>query len=179
MRIPKNCPLPNAKTLLLAAVQPMFAPEDCDLAEEIAKSSPQVQEALKERHGVTDMTCIAANPWSVHLANQHDVAMAFAENGPPRWLVQTFLCQRVEGDHLEDNHCAHPIDVLPVVGLNTHAVVHVNGLDCLLAPKAAQDSANCHRDLLKTSSCLQSVAIRCSQGTPRDSTGRSFLYSQG
>ena len=140
---------------LPAGVQPMFTPEDCDLAEEIAKSSVQVQEALKERYGIEDMSRIAADPWSVHMASEDDVGMTTSESGPPRRLVQTFLYQRMLGDNLEDNHYAHPIDILPVVDLNTKTVVRIDGMDRLPAPKIPQESVNYHRDLLKTNSYLE------------------------
>ena len=73
---------------------------------------------------------------------EEDIAMTRSENGgPPRRLVQTFLYQRVDGDNLEDNHYAHPIDILPVVDLNTQTVVRIDGLDREPAP--ADSSREC------------------------------------
>jgi len=164
---------------LPAGVQPMFTPEDCDLAEEICKSSVEVQEALKERYGITDMTRIAADPWSVHLASDDDVSMTKSTNGdgPPRRLVQTFLYQRVDGTNLEDNHYAHPIDILPVVDLNTHTVVRIDGLDHVPPPEIPQQSVNYHRDLLQTNSYLEtqwrSDALKALNITQPD--GPSFI----
>jgi primary-amine oxidase len=140
-------------------VQPMFTPEDCDLAEEIAKSSPEVQNALKERYGITDMARIAADPWSVHLADDDDMTMTTSENAkdPPRRLVQTFLYQRVQGKDLEDNHYAHPIDIVPVVDLNTETVIRIDGLDRQPPPSIPQLSVNYHRNLVSTNSYLQTT----------------------
>lgn len=138
-------------------VQPLLTPDDCNLAEEIAKSSSEVQHALKERYGITDMARVAADPWSVHLACEADIALTEPDDPsmPPRRLVQTFLYQRVQGQGLEDNHYAHPIDILPVVDLNTETVVRVDGLDRLPPPEIPQLGVNYHRNLVKTNSYLQ------------------------
>lgn len=157
--------------------------KDCDLAEEICKSSIEVQAALKERHGVEDMGRIAADPWSVHLADEQDVAMTTGKDGtgPPRRLVQTFLYQRVDGENIEDNHYAHPIDILPVVDLNSQTVVRIDGLDRLPPPEIPQESVNYHRDLLKTNSYLQtkwrSDALKALNITQPD--GPSFTVTDG
>ena len=47
----------------LDSVQPMVTIEDCVEAEEIVKADPGVREMLKERHGITDMAMVAADPW--------------------------------------------------------------------------------------------------------------------
>ncbi|CAB9499629.1 Copper amine oxidase 1 [Seminavis robusta] len=137
-------------------VQPLLTPDDCDLAEAISKSSPELQAVLKERYGITDMSRVAADPWSVHLASEEDVAMTEPDDPslPPRRLVQTFLYQRVDGDGIEDNHYAHPIVILPVVDLNSKTVIKIDGLD-RPATKIPQASVNYHRDLLNTNSYLQ------------------------
>jgi len=44
-------------------VEPLASPDDCLLAEEIAKADPKVREQLKLR-GVTDMDLVACDPWS-------------------------------------------------------------------------------------------------------------------
>ena len=139
-------------------VQPLLTPDDCDLAESISKASPEVQRALAERYGITDMSRVAADPWSVHLAGPEDVALANeSESDIPRRLVQTFLYQRVGGDALESNHYAHPIDILPIVDLNTKKLVRIDGLDRQPPPKIPQRSVNYHRDLLHTNSYLQTT----------------------
>ena len=138
-------------------VQPLLTPDDCEMAEAISKSSPELQAALKERYGITDMSRVAADPWSVFMASDEHISMTEPEDPslPPRRLVQTFLYQRMEGAGLEDNHYAHPIDTLPVVDLNSKTVVRIDGLD-RPAPKIPENSVNYHRDLVKTNSYLQS-----------------------
>ena len=44
-------------------VEPLASPDDCLLAEQIAKGDPKVREQLKLR-GVTDMDLVACDPWS-------------------------------------------------------------------------------------------------------------------
>lgn len=139
---------------LPVGVQPLLTPEDCDLAERIAKNAPELQNALAERYGITDMDRVAADPWSVHLASEDDIAMTMNENGTPRRLVQTFLYQRVQGDAMEDNHYAHPIDLLPLVDLNSGTIVKIDGLDRTPAPEIPQASVNYHRNLVKTNEYL-------------------------
>jgi len=138
-------------------VQPLLTPDDCSLAESIAKSSPELQAALSERYDITDMSRVAADPWSVHLASEKDVAMTDGGGPMPRRLVQTFLYQRMQGDGLEDNHYAHPIDILPVVDLNARELVHIEGLDRQPPPKVPDLDVNYHRDLVQNNSYLQSV----------------------
>jgi primary-amine oxidase len=138
-------------------IQPLLTPDDCILAEAISKGAPEVQAALKERYGITDMSRVAADPWSVHLASDDDVALTEPDdpNLPARRLVQTFLYQRVVGDNIEDNHYAHPIDITPIVDLISQKVVRIDGLDRLPPPKIPQLNVNYHRDLLKKNSYLQ------------------------
>ena len=157
--------------------QPMLTPEDCDLAEAIVKSSKEVQKVLLDRYGITDVAKeVACDPWSVHLASEEDRALvdwrkdevstsssASDDSGDsatnkhiPGRLVQTFLYQRQYGDGLEDNHYAHPIDVLPVVDLNARTVVTIQGLE-RAPPKLPTTSVQYHRDLLSTNSYLPSA----------------------
>ena len=49
--------------LKLEGVEPLASPDDCLLAEQIAKEDPQVQEQLKLR-GVTNIDLVACDPWS-------------------------------------------------------------------------------------------------------------------
>jgi len=134
----------------------MFTPEDCDLAEIIVQSSSKVAEILKERYGITDMSRVACDPWSVHFASDEDVELTKwnKDSNVPARLVQTFLYYRQDGDDMQDNHYAHPIDVLPVVDLNARQVITVGGLD-RPAPKIPTDSVNYHRDLVKTNTYLE------------------------
>lgn len=107
---------------MLAGTQPRFTPDDCNLAEDIAKRSPALKAALQELYGINDMSCYPCEPWSVHLASDRDRAMLTRHNRdgvPERLLVQTFLYHRQLGKNMEDNHYAHPTDLVPVVDLNT------------------------------------------------------------
>ena len=45
--------------------QPMLTPDDCFLAEDIAKSSKELQVALKERYGIVDMDKVVGDPVSI------------------------------------------------------------------------------------------------------------------
>jgi len=139
--------------------QPLLTPDDCNLAEAISKSSLDVRKALEERYGITDMSRIAADPWSVFMASDEDIAMTESgdESLPPRRLVQTFLYARQQGEGLEDNHYAHPIDILPIVDLNSQSVVRIDGLDRQPPPTIPNQSVNYHRDLVKTNSYLQTA----------------------
>lgn len=145
----------SSKTLE-AGLQPMFSPDDCDLAEAIVQRSALVQQILRERYGIDDISRVACDPWSVNLACAEDKALTIGEGGKPARLVQTFLYHRQLGDGLEDNHYAHPIDILPVVDLNSETVVKIDGLD-RPAPKIPTASVNYHRDLLSTNSYLQTT----------------------
>ncbi|GAX22918.1 primary-amine oxidase [Fistulifera solaris] len=132
--------------------QPLFTPDDCDLAEQVVQQSPEVAAALEERYGITDMTRVACDPWSIHLACDDDTALTqWRTDGIPGRLVQTFLYYRQDG--MADNHYAHPIDILPVVDLNARVVVCIHGMD-RPAPKIPTDSVNYHRDLLHNNSYL-------------------------
>ena len=62
----------NLRTLWaqLEGVEPLASPDDCLLAEQIAKADPKVREMLKMR-GVTDMDLVACDPWSgIYRASQ-------------------------------------------------------------------------------------------------------------
>ena len=141
--------------MLPSGTQPMLTPDDCLLAEDICKSSAEVRTALRERYGFVDMDGIAADPWSVHLASDGDRLLCTdASTGKPRRLVQTFLYARMEGGGMEDNHSAHPIDLVPIVDLNSGTVVRIDGIDRVPPPEIPKLSVNYHRDLVKTNSYL-------------------------
>ena len=163
-------------------VQPLLTPEDCDLAEEIMKSSEQVQQILKERYGIDDIVnSVGGDPWSVHLANADDEALAAEDpvTGKPRRLVQTFLYYRPSGTMM-DNQYAHPIDIVPVVDLNSKTVVHIDGLD-RPAPKIPDLSVQYHRDKLSTNSYLQTMwrADTLKTLDIKQPDGPSFTVSDG
>jgi len=143
---------------LPAGTQPMFTPEDCDLAESIAKNSPELQAALKDRYGITDMSTVCCDPWSINLASKEDHAMTkWRSDDVPGRLVQTFLYHRQYGTGLQDNHYAHPIDLVPVVDLNAEQLVRIDGMERNPPPQIPTDSVNYHRDLVGTNSYLQTV----------------------
>ena len=162
-------------------VQPMLTPEDCELAEEVCKASPEVLEALQERYGITDMNQIAADPWSVHLADEADWAMTDTESPdlPPRRLVQTFLYSR-PGGSMHENAYAHPIDIVPVVDLNTRSLVRIDGMD-REPPTIPDTPVQYNRNTLDQNSYLPSEwrenAIKALDITQPD--GPSFTVSDG
>jgi primary-amine oxidase len=80
----------------------------------------------------------------------------YREDGVPARLVQTFLYYRAYGDGMEDNHYAHPIDIVPVVDLNTQKLVTVHGVE-RDPPAIPQASVQYHRDLLSTNSYLETT----------------------
>ena len=150
--------------------QPMFTPEDCTLAETIVQESTQVAAVMKERYGITDMSTVACDPWSLNLASEQDWELTRwrmkdndndndkdpSKKNIPARLVQTFLYHRQYGQGMQDNHYAHPIDILPIVDMNAREVIHISGLD-RAPPKLPTQSVNYHRDLLHTNSFLQTT----------------------
>lgn len=166
---------------LVKGVQPMFTPEDCDLAEEIAKSSPELKKAVEERYGITNIQdFVAADPWSVNLANADDEMLATdPTTGEPRRLVQTFLYYRPSGN-MADNQYAHPIDIVPVVDLNSKSLVRIDGLS-RPAPKIPDIPVQYHRDRLSENTYLQSSwrsdTLKALHITQPD--GPSFTVSDG
>lgn len=149
----------SKQTDLPPGVQPLLTPEDCDLAEEIAKKSTKLAALLESKYGIKDIRQqVAADPWSVHLADDEDENLATDEaTGKPRRLVQTFLYARVHGKDLQDNHYAHPIPLVPVVDLNSEVVIRIDGEDRDDGIRIPQQSVNYHRDLLDTNSYLETV----------------------
>ena len=137
-------------------VQPLLTPEDCDLAEAIVQSSTEVAAAMRDRYGITDMSTVTCDPWSIHLGSPQDRELTtWRDDGVPGRLVQTFMYHRQYGEGLEDNVYAHPIDIVPVVDLNARKVVTINGLD-RDPPKIPTASVQYHRNLVKTNSYLES-----------------------
>jgi len=148
--------------------QPLLTPDDCDLAESIVQSCGMVASALKDRYGIDDPSRVACDPWSVHLASdadrerlvnwrktEHDSETETETESIPGRMVQTFLYHRQYGDGLQDNHYAHPIDIVPVVDLNARRVVAIDGMDRTPTPSVPTSSVQYHRDLLATNSYLE------------------------
>jgi len=97
---------------LLQGVHPLYTPEDCFLAEEIAKSDPQLQELLKSL-GFSDLSMVACDPWSI--ADEFDAT---------KRTLQLFLYARI--NDIDDNHYAHPINIVPVVDLLEKKVISID-----------------------------------------------------
>lgn len=127
--------------------QPVLTPDDCTLAEDIVKNNSELIALLNQRFdaGVDD---VVADPWSLHVAGKYD----FLESSEfsPR-LVQTFLYWRASEN---DNHYAHPLDILPVVDLNSKTLVSIEGSTRLSHP-ISKTSVNYRADLLQTNEYLQ------------------------
>mmetsp|Transcript_83846 Transcript_83846/g.237063 ORF Transcript_83846/g.237063 Transcript_83846/m.237063 type:complete len:532 (-) Transcript_83846:243-1838(-) len=93
------------------------------------------------------MSEVACDPWSVHLADDVDKAEADGSR-----CIQTFLYWRKDGG-MACNHYAHPLDILPVVDLNSEKVLRVEGTE--REPPVIPDiPVNYHRDLLKNNTYL-------------------------
>ena len=99
--------------------QPMFTPEDCTLAETIVQESTQVAAVMKERYGITDMSTVACDPWSLNLVSEQDWELTRwrmknddNDKDPskkniifiPARLVQTFMYHRQYGQGMQVNH---------------------------------------------------------------------------
>lgn len=137
-------------------VQPMLTPEDCELAEAIVLASKPIALIVAERYGITDLKRLACDPWSIHLASEgeRELVSNAERGGVPARLVQTFLYFRAYGDNFEDNHYAHPIDIVPVVDLISREVVTIHGLG-RPPPQIPNTSVQYHRNLISTNSYLQ------------------------
>lgn len=149
-----NCDVVTHKELA-SGVQPMFTPDDCDLAETIVRKSSEVAAIIKERYGITDMERIVCDPWSINLACDKDVELTRWNKNKPGRMVQTFLYYRANGKDLECNHYAHPIDIVPVVDLNEQKVVTINGVDRQPPPSIPSLAVNYHRNLIHENSYLE------------------------
>ncbi len=119
---------------LVEGVQPLITPEDCFEAERICKADAEVCELLASRYGITDVEAdVACDPWSVH---EHGTLQGR--------LVQLFLYKRTNPN---DNQYAHPIDMVPVVCLETGQVEHIDASE--EPQKINEVNNNYHRDLVE------------------------------
>lgn len=87
-------------------VQPLISPDECFLAEAIVKADPEVAKLLSERYGIEDLSLLACDPWSVHIASGDFAPLHWRDDGVAPRLVQTFLYLR---DDPDDNQYAHPV----------------------------------------------------------------------
>ena len=62
----------ESHTVQPKGIQAMFTPAELDLAEEIVQQHPEVQAALKERYGITDMKRVACDPWGLHFSSEDE-----------------------------------------------------------------------------------------------------------
>ncbi|WIA36385.1 hypothetical protein OEZ86_007700 [Tetradesmus obliquus] len=113
--------------------QPLATPDDCLLAEAIARKDPQVQ-ALVAARGI-GLDRVACDPWAIHAC-------------PKEWLgrrlMQVFMYYKACPD---DNEYAHPMDLCPVVDLYAGKVIHIDAYP--QPPAIPMRSANYHRSLLE------------------------------
>ena len=142
------------KNALPAGVQPLLTPEDCELAEVIVRESTELADILQERYGIQSMEEVAADPWSIHLASQEEEDMVLSPTDVPRRLVQTFLYFRPDGGDMRANHYSHPIDIVPVVDLNSKKVLQIDGLE-REPPTIPMKRVEYHRDMISKNSYLQ------------------------
>ncbi|CAM9819885.1 unnamed protein product, partial [Hapterophycus canaliculatus] len=100
---------------------------------------------------ISSSDLLACDPWSYHVTvDDHSVPpLGWRDDGLPPRLVQTFLYMR---DDADDNHYAHPLDMLPVVDLNAQKVVHVDRQ--VAAPDVPKDSVNYHRNKIASNTYL-------------------------
>lgn len=145
-----NVILPSGKlhsvTELPASSQPPLTPDDCFLAERIAKADARVKKHA-QKHGVDDMEqSLVCDPWSVHLAEDYDVL----KERPGARLVQLFLYRR---DSENDNHYAHPLPGVPVVDLHASEVVRFEFEERVVDVPA--QLVNYRADLLSNNSYLE------------------------
>lgn len=153
--LPENC-------------QPMFSPDDCNLAEKIVMQDPEVQKMLAERYGIAleDIdTQLVCDPWSVHSPTADFELLHWRktqgeeEPGVAARLVQTFLYWRSTA---VDNQYAHPIDLLPVVDLIAEKVVHIGHQPGVTPPTMNKSSfVNYHRDSIAANTYLPSKFRPC------------------
>jgi primary-amine oxidase len=148
--------------------QPLFTPDDLTLVETMIQGNEAVAAALKERYGIDDMTKVACDPWSMNMACEEDWALTKWRTNPdyntdttiptdvPARLVQVFMYHRQYGKTLEDNHYAHPIDIVPIIDINAMKLIKIEGMD-RLPPKIPTESVQYHRDLLSMNSYLETT----------------------
>ncbi|KAG2429578.1 hypothetical protein HXX76_010813 [Chlamydomonas incerta] len=112
-------PEPSASAVLswttVAGVSALASPDDCLEAEALCKADPRVRQLLQERwgggYGITDLDSLCCDPWSIHASPVDERA------------IQCFLYVKTSP---EDNAYAHPLDMTPVVGLDSGRVLRID-----------------------------------------------------
>ncbi|KAK9802672.1 hypothetical protein WJX73_003875 [Symbiochloris irregularis] len=98
-------------------IQPMVSADDTEEAEEIVANDPGVRKILRERYGITDMSMVAADPWYYGDRYVSDPSLKGR-------FIQCFMYMR---NAPQDNHYAHPLDLVVNLELHSRRV-----LDCFM-----------------------------------------------
>ncbi|KAG1669432.1 hypothetical protein FOA52_004065 [Chlamydomonas sp. UWO 241] len=96
---------------VIEGVQALATPDDCIEAEAITKADPRVIAMLKDKYGVTDMSLVFCDPWSI---NDSPIAER---------AIQCFMYLKVRP---EGNQYAHPIDMVPLLDMDAKKVVRID-----------------------------------------------------
>ena len=92
-------------TKLPSGTNPLLTPDDCDLAETIARGDAGLRAALKERFDFTDMDRLICDPWSVHLASEsHPALDALDDITDPAQLPSSHLYGECAGQPSSVGH---------------------------------------------------------------------------
>lgn len=154
---------------LPVGIQPMFSFCEIIHVENWIKTNEVVKAALKDRYGIEDITKVVFDPWSITMASEEDIDIMNWRSNPeyntdpsispdvPGRLVQCFMYHRQYGKGMEDNHYAHPIDIVPIVDLNTMTLIKIEGMDRVPAPKIPSASCQYNRDVLYLNSYLETT----------------------
>ena len=158
----------KAKELPLG-IQPMFSFCEIIYVENWIKSNEVVKAALKDRYGIDDIHKVVFDPWSITMACEEDIGLMNWRSNPeyntdpslptdvPGRLVQCFMYHRQYGKGMVDNHYAHPIDIVPIVDINTMTLIKIEGMDRVPAPKIPSASCQYNRDVLHLNSYLETT----------------------
>ncbi|KXZ45138.1 hypothetical protein GPECTOR_58g587 [Gonium pectorale] len=92
-------------------VHALASPDDCFEAEAIAKADPRVVQLLRERYGVADLDLVCCDPWSIHASPVDERA------------IQCFMYLKTCP---EDNAYAHPLDMTPIVSMDSRTVIRID-----------------------------------------------------
>ncbi|GAX83474.1 hypothetical protein CEUSTIGMA_g10899.t1 [Chlamydomonas eustigma] len=111
---------------------PLATPDDCFEAEAVGKADVEVQRLLQERYGITDMSLVVFDPWSIHASPLQ------------QRCIQLFTYMR---SSLNDNAYSHPLDIVPIVDMDTKKVVRIDKYDQVQPWN--KDDHNYHHQLCK------------------------------
>lgn len=110
---------------LAGNAQPVITPDDCFLAEEIAKNSEIVKSTLVDSYGDSiDMSRVVCDPWSVHISEDDELNEVSTSGSR---LIQTFLYYKLGENSDEWNHYSHPLHLVPLVDLVSRTVISILG----------------------------------------------------